>query len=1205
MRPGPDPRSIRWIAVRIGMLAALLALGFGAVAFRVFQLQVLRRDALVDDMVEQYRRQLVLKPRRGPITDRAGVILAGSADARSVYVDPAILRKEDARGALLAKVARSLGLDPAAVRKKLAKGSRFVFLARRVSPAEADAVERIVKDQKLRGVAVVAETRRYYPRVELASQLLGVVGDDGTGLEGVELAADDLLAGSPAKVPSLRDGAGRTVLAGDPSAGREREGARVELTIDQGLQLATERALARACLGARAAGGMAVALDPRTGEILAMASWPPHNPNAPRKASELRNRAVADAFEPGSTMKTFSIAGALDRRAVTPLDPIDCGNGTLAIGAHVIHDHEAMGWVGPSRILAASSNVGAAKIAARLGKERLHDVYVGFGFGERPGSGLPGETKGSLPFPRADVTLATQAFGQGLSASPLQITAAMAAIANGGTLLRPHVVPPGDRPGHGRGARRADPGGRAPGRLPGDGRDHLPVARRGGGGSEGHRQACAPRRLAGRRQDGDRAEGGPRDGRLLGGPPVQLLRRLRPGGVAAGGGRHLRGRAQGRDLRRRGRGPGLSRGRRVRDEDARGASHRDGGRGGSLPGHSPGASGRAGGGRPSARGGRGPAHGPAPRRRGRRPTARGAPREGRDPAAGGLRPRGRARGVRAGGLPDPARRQGGGARDARSDDARACRLRVGCPRVRTDARACNRARRRRKPSGRRFAWSRSRMKLSAIIQGTGARGDLGGDPDIARVTGDSREVVPGAVFFALPGTVRDGHDFVPEAVRRGAVAIVAERAVASAPAALLLAPSSRHAMAVAAANFHGRPGDALLLAGVTGTNGKTTVAWLVDACARAAGVPAAMFGTVVDRWPGVERPASFTTPESTAVQALLAEARAAGARAAVLEVSSHALAQERVSGMRFRVAAFTNLTRDHLDYHGDMERYFAAKRRLFLEHLAPDGTAVVNVRDPWGARLADQLGPGRRLWRHGGRTGDELRVEEVVAGLSGIAATVQTPVGPVAFRSPLVGAHNLENLLCAAGVALALGLPPAAVARGLSESRGAPGRLERFAARGISVFVDYAHTDDALAHVLEALRALGPRRLLCVFGCGGDRDRGKRPLMGEAAGRGADVVIVTSDNPRSEDPLAIIGEILPGLERAGQRRLSATQLCLDGSGYAVEPDRRSAIALAVAAAREGDAVLVAGKGHEATQVIGRESIPFSDREEARKALGLA
>jgi UDP-N-acetylmuramoyl-L-alanyl-D-glutamate--2,6-diaminopimelate ligase len=496
------------------------------------------------------------------------------------------------------------------------------------------------------------------------------------------------------------------------------------------------------------------------------------------------------------------------------------------------------------------------------------------------------------------------------------------------------------------------------------------------------------------------------------------------------------------------------------------------------------------------------------------------------------------------------------------------------------------------------------MKLSAIIQGTGAVGATGEDRPISRVTGDSREVVPGAAFFALPGAERDGHDFVPEAVRRGAVAVVAERDVPCAPAVLLLAPSARRAMAVAAANFHGNPAAALLLAGVTGTNGKTTVAWLVEACARAAGLPVGMLGTVTHRWPGTERSAGHTTPESTTIQALLAEMRDAGARAAVLEVSSHALAQERVGGMRFRVAGFTNLTRDHLDYHGDMERYFAAKRRLFLEHLAPDGVAVVNVRDPFGARLADQLGPGRTLWRYGGRTADALRADDVVAGLSGIAATLVTPAGALSVRSPLVGTHNLENLLCAAGMALALGLPPEAVARGLSQSGGAPGRLERFAARGVSVFVDYAHTDDALARALEALRGLRPRRLVCVFGCGGDRDRGKRPLMGEAAGRGADLVIVTSDNPRGEDASAIIGEIVPGLERAGLRRLDAEALCLDGRGYAIEPDRRSAIALAVAAAREGDAVLVAGKGHEAQQIVGRERIPFSDRDEARRALGI-
>jgi cell division protein FtsI (penicillin-binding protein 3) len=440
MRPGPDPRASRWIALRIGILAALLAAGFAAVVARVFNLQVLDRDDLVGDMVEQYRRQLVLKPRRGPIADRAGVLLAGSADARSVYADPLVLSKEDGAGAALWKVNRILGLEPAAVRKRLVKGSRFVWIARRVSPQAAGAVEKVVKDGKLRGIALVHETRRYYPKGELAGHLLGVVGDDGNGLEGVELALDDVLAGVPAKVPSLRDGAGRTVLAGAPSSGRDREGARVELTLDQGLQLAAERALARAVTGSRALSGMAIALDPRTGEILALAGAPAFNPNAARRGGELRNRAVADSFEPGSTMKTFTVAGALDRGALKPLDPIDCGDGSLAIGAHVIHDHGALGWVGASKVLAASSNVGAARIGARLGKQGLSETLAAFGFGERTGLGLPGEAKGQLPFPRSDIALATQSFGQGLTATALQVTNAMAAIANGGLLMRPTLV---------------------------------------------------------------------------------------------------------------------------------------------------------------------------------------------------------------------------------------------------------------------------------------------------------------------------------------------------------------------------------------------------------------------------------------------------------------------------------------------------------------------------------------------------------------------------------------------------------------------------------------------------------------------------------------------------------------------------------------------------------------------------------------------
>lgn len=440
MRPGPDPRATRWIAVRIGAVAVLFAAGFAVVAGRAFQLQVLRRDVLMGEMVDQYRRQLVLKPRRGVITDRSGLLLAGSADAQSVFADPAVLDREAGGAEALRRISRALKLDARAVRKKLGKSGRFLWIARRISPAQAAEVEAIVKASGVRGIALVPETRRYYPKLELASQLLGLVGDDGEGLEGIELALDDVLRGERSKMPSLRDGAGNIVLPHAPKPGQEREGVRVELTIEQGIQLSAERALAAAVKRSRALSGMAVALEPRTGEVLAMASWPPYNPNAPARGAELRNRVVTDSFEPGSTVKALTVAGALARGALHPLDPIDCGNGRYAIGAHVIHDHDRLGWAGASKIIAVSSNIGASKIAERLGRAGLHASLAAFGLGEKTGLGLPGEIRGQLPVPRSDVSLATQSFGHGLTANALQITNAIAALANGGKLMRPIVV---------------------------------------------------------------------------------------------------------------------------------------------------------------------------------------------------------------------------------------------------------------------------------------------------------------------------------------------------------------------------------------------------------------------------------------------------------------------------------------------------------------------------------------------------------------------------------------------------------------------------------------------------------------------------------------------------------------------------------------------------------------------------------------------
>jgi cell division protein FtsI (penicillin-binding protein 3) len=443
--PDADPKANRWISIRIGLIGLLFAAGFGTVAWRAVQLQVVQRDVLSAEARNQYVRQVVMAPRRGVIADRSGVMLAGSADAESVFLDPRELEEKSEPGSKpLAALARALALDPRALKAHVDRGPpRFAWVKRRVSAGEAAAVRRL----ELPGVQLVAEPRRYYPKAELAGQLLGLTGEEGVGLDGVELAFDDVLRGEPGKVPSLRDGRGRVALEGTVGSNRTREGARLELTIDQGLQLVSERALADAVRGSHALSGMVVAMDPATGEVLALASWPPVNPNAPAHGGELRNRPVTDAFEPGSTIKTFSIAGALDRGVLAPGDAIDCSAG-YTVGGHQIHDHRALGWVGPAKVLAASSNVGAARIGARLGKQGLHDALAAFGFGERSGIDLPGERRGQLPYPRADIALATQSFGQGLTASALQVVTAMAAIANGGVLMQPlivkRIVDPGD-----------------------------------------------------------------------------------------------------------------------------------------------------------------------------------------------------------------------------------------------------------------------------------------------------------------------------------------------------------------------------------------------------------------------------------------------------------------------------------------------------------------------------------------------------------------------------------------------------------------------------------------------------------------------------------------------------------------------------------------------------------------------------------------
>ena len=475
--------------------------------------------------------------------------------------------------------------------------------------------------------------------------------------------------------------------------------------------------------------------------------------------------------------------------------------------------------------------------------------------------------------------------------------------------------------------------------------------------------------------------------------------------------------------------------------------------------------------------------------------------------------------------------------------------------------------------------------------------------DVRALAVDSRKVGPGALFAALQGVVADGADFAPQAVERGAAAVLSDRVLEVAPAALIVAPDARRAFSQAASRFHGEPSKRMRLVGVTGTNGKTTTAYLVEQLAAARGLRTGLIGTVESRWPGGREGAIHTTPESHDLQELLARMAQAGAQLVAMEVSSHALAQERVSGCTFAAAAFTNLTRDHLDYHGTLEAYFEAKARLFRELLPAGAPAVLNLDDPRCAQLAQAL-PGSIGFSARGAAGARLEARGLQSDLEGIRFDLRGGFGEARIESPLVGAHNAENLLAALGLLLGLGMPLVELAQAAAQARGAPGRLERVPdPGGRVVLVDYAHTDDALARVLDAVRAAAgsKARVICVFGCGGDRDRGKRPLMGQAAARRADLVVATSDNPRTEDPLAILADIEPGLSKH-KRKMGMSDARAGRDGYCIIPDRAAAIELALRSARAGDAVVIAGKGHEDYQIVGTERLSFDDRVEARRAL---
>jgi UDP-N-acetylmuramoyl-L-alanyl-D-glutamate--2,6-diaminopimelate ligase len=464
---------------------------------------------------------------------------------------------------------------------------------------------------------------------------------------------------------------------------------------------------------------------------------------------------------------------------------------------------------------------------------------------------------------------------------------------------------------------------------------------------------------------------------------------------------------------------------------------------------------------------------------------------------------------------------------------------------------------------------RDTSRLVAALPGARVSGAL--PPAVDAIASDSRKVGPGTLFVALRGERDDGHDFVREAFVRGAVAVVVEREV-DFEGPVIRVPDTRAAASKLAAAFYDYPARDLILAGVTGTNGKTTTTHLVRAALDAAGIPCAVIGTLGGAFGERRWPLANTTPLAIELQALLAAQRDAGAKAVAMEVSSHALALGRVEDLAFDVAALTNITRDHLDFHGTMERYVAAKRRLFA--LAP--LQVLNVDDPAGARFACEL-PGALTYAIDAPAA--LRATEV--RLEGDGSRFR--VGEAEFAINLPGRFNVRNALAALGIATRVGASLADVRRGFAAMRAVPGRMERIGAFGIDAIVDYAHTPDALENVLRAVRETAKRRLIVVFGCGGERDPGKREEMGAIAKRLADRVIVTSDNPRGEDPLSIARAVA------------------NGFGVEIELDRRRAIRRAIDEAQPGDVVVVAGKGHEAYQIVGSETHPFDDRDEVRHA----
>jgi len=499
-----------------------------------------------------------------------------------------------------------------------------------------------------------------------------------------------------------------------------------------------------------------------------------------------------------------------------------------------------------------------------------------------------------------------------------------------------------------------------------------------------------------------------------------------------------------------------------------------------------------------------------------------------------------------------------------------------------------------------------RMKIRNLLQALDQKEFFGsGDEEISSITAHSGSAAAGSLFVAVPGAKADGHDFLESAYRSGARAFVTSKPFEKTGASTIVVPDCREALAALAAAFHSHPSQKIGLIGITGTNGKTTTAFLLESVLKQAGLSTGVLSTIEYRFASCRQAADRTTPDPTVTQNILRQMVDAGTDYAVMEISSHGLKQKRVNGCHFNIGIFTNLTPEHLDYHKTMNDYFETKELLFSEVLAASSkkriAAVVNRDDPRHDRLVRRI--NYQTIGFGINSGD-VRADNISLSLEGISADVVAGQTRFSITSPLLGAFNLYNILAAAAAALFLKIPPGTISAGIAGTAAVPGRMERIEnTRGLLIFVDYAHTGDALENVLKTLTAAGASRIITVFGCGGDRDREKRPVMGAIAARHSTVVILTSDNPRGERPEQIISEIEQGVRAGGLRRVPENHLTADGAGvYTVCPDRQSAIRSSITLARAGDVVLIAGKGHETFQQTGTEILHFDDREEVRKAL---